>query len=233
MRRKEFVSELQRRRKERGLTQRELADGIATQSLISLIEKGRIIPTEEMASAFAVRLECRVEELFPKLQIRQDGQGAERRAWKLFVRWELGIKDKALAKEVQSMEHSPAARVYADYLFLRQENAVPYAKLYDVEASMDASRLERQPECLVSLDASSIVPASLRLWIVDAASRVYLYEKLGREAAAAWWRQQQVQYISVLEGVHAQVELLGLLKETLVHSLQGGEIGVYGSGDGL
>ncbi|MCY0896160.1 MAG: helix-turn-helix transcriptional regulator [Alicyclobacillaceae bacterium] len=233
MRRKEFLSELQRRRKERGLTQSELADGIATQSLVSLIEKGRIIPTEEMANAFAARLHCHVDELFPKLQIHHDDQGAERRAWKLFVRWELGIKDRALAKEVQSMEQSPAARVYSDYLFLRQENAVPHAKLYEVEDSMDASRLERQPQCLVSLDANIIVPASLRLWIVDAASRVYLYERLERKTAAACWRQQEVQYLTVLEGLHAQVELLGLLKETLINSLQGGETFVDGSGDGL
>jgi transcriptional regulator with XRE-family HTH domain len=44
------------RRRALGMTQRELADGIVTQSLVSQIERGRVLPSERILNKMAMRL---------------------------------------------------------------------------------------------------------------------------------------------------------------------------------
>ncbi|WP_137791905.1 tetratricopeptide repeat protein [Bacillus sp. E(2018)] len=55
-------------RQEKGMTQQNLADGIATRGYISQIEKGKVHPSYEILTKIAEKLECTVENLLIKPQ---------------------------------------------------------------------------------------------------------------------------------------------------------------------
>lgn len=55
---------LQKKRKQLGLTQCQVAEGICTQGLISMIEAGKTIPTADILYALSKRLKLPLEECF-------------------------------------------------------------------------------------------------------------------------------------------------------------------------
>lgn len=59
----EFGATIKSRRKELGLTQKELSAGICTQALISRIEKGDIVPQNSILDKLANRLNMNTEEI--------------------------------------------------------------------------------------------------------------------------------------------------------------------------
>jgi transcriptional regulator with XRE-family HTH domain len=59
----DFGATIKSKRKEVGLTQKELSEGICTQALISRIEKGDIVPQNSILDKLANRLNINIEEL--------------------------------------------------------------------------------------------------------------------------------------------------------------------------
>lgn len=59
----DFGATIKSKRKELGLTQKELSEGICTQALISRIEKGDIVPQNSILDKLANRLNINIEEL--------------------------------------------------------------------------------------------------------------------------------------------------------------------------
>ncbi|GGJ07803.1 hypothetical protein GCM10010885_16170 [Alicyclobacillus cellulosilyticus] len=84
-------------RKRRGLSQRALAEGIVTQTMLSHIERGRVFPSEATLVQLARRLELPEEELLAEWRAWRGRERMRARLWQAAVRRDAAALQAELA----------------------------------------------------------------------------------------------------------------------------------------
>ncbi|MFX4303463.1 helix-turn-helix domain-containing protein [Alicyclobacillus tolerans] len=187
---------LEKRRKEMRLSQFELAKGLTSQSHISLLERGLVKPSNELAEALSQRLCCSVEQLFAADDSSLLQGKLLQKAWHAFLLSELSQPEglKELCQIREDLLDIQEKLLYQHYL-ISSQSLTNELDWYDFERRLDCVWLIPAGKSRESRQREIQRKEELQRLVVDAATRRNIYAHLGRMEAADWWSQQECQLL--------------------------------------
>lgn len=219
--------QMARQRRRLGLTQVQLAAGIASQSAISQLEQGRFTPSEDMIRSLAERLQLDANALIGAWSAQREQGNLEYQLWS-------ATRDGALTRLTTLLRTCEAALPAFEFTFYRAfaaaaehdlalserllteawfttaaltQTEVTSLKLGKSQlrrtlAGFDSEEQSAQPESVFNL--TSHWPAKHRCLVVDAWTRAQISSGCRRYAAAAYWRGRAESRLAeaIARGVH-------------------------------